>query len=112
MYGMPLNDTKLLDKTVNTIVRMKSTDPVFEKEFDAGYTSTKGEANLWYGELTIDCNGDNEAKDSFLRLDGWSKGVAFVNGFNLGRYWPIMGPQVTCRPYVVTKLKSSNNRTM
>lgn len=23
------------------------------------------------------------------------KGVAFWNGFNLGRYWPVMGPQVT-----------------
>ena len=33
--------------------------------------------------------------DTFLKLDGWSKGVAFINGFNLGRYWPIMGPQVT-----------------
>ncbi|GIY73344.1 beta-galactosidase [Caerostris extrusa] len=33
--------------------------------------------------------------DSFLRLDGWHKGVAFLNNFNLGRYWPIMGPQVT-----------------
>ncbi|KAL3191801.1 hypothetical protein MRX96_059535 [Rhipicephalus microplus] len=26
---------------------------------------------------------------------GWGKGVAFVNGFNLGRYWPSIGPQVT-----------------
>lgn len=35
--------------------------------------------------------------DTFLRLDanGWSKGVAFVNGHNLGRYWPVKGPQVT-----------------
>jgi hypothetical protein len=33
--------------------------------------------------------------DSFLRLDGWGKGVAILNGFNLGRYWPLVGPQVT-----------------
>lgn len=33
--------------------------------------------------------------DSFLRLDGWSKGVAFLNGHNLGRYWPVAGPQIT-----------------
>jgi hypothetical protein len=33
--------------------------------------------------------------DTFLRLDGWKKGLAFLNGFNLGRYWPIAGPQVT-----------------
>ncbi|XP_014662110.1 PREDICTED: beta-galactosidase-like isoform X2 [Priapulus caudatus] len=34
-------------------------------------------------------------QDSYLRLNGWYKGVAFVNGFNVGRYWPVMGPQVT-----------------
>ncbi|KAI1304945.1 Beta-galactosidase [Halotydeus destructor] len=33
--------------------------------------------------------------DTFLRLDGWCKGVAYVNGINLGRYWPDEGPQVT-----------------
>ncbi len=30
--------------------------------------------------------------DTFLRLMGWTKGVVYVNGFNLGRYWNI-GPQ-------------------
>jgi beta-galactosidase len=33
-------------------------------------------------------------KDTFLALPGWTKGVAWVNGFNLGRYWKI-GPQKT-----------------
>ena len=32
--------------------------------------------------------------DSFLRLDGWHKGLAFLNGFNLGHYWKV-GPQIT-----------------
>ncbi|XP_023235780.1 beta-galactosidase-like isoform X2 [Centruroides sculpturatus] len=36
-----------------------------------------------------------EPLDSFLNLRNWTKGVAFLNGFNLGRYWPAMGPQVT-----------------
>ncbi|MFD2331680.1 glycoside hydrolase family 35 protein [Cohnella sp. GCM10020058] len=35
-----------------------------------------------------------EPADTFLELKGWSKGVAYVNGFNLGRYWHI-GPQQT-----------------
>ena len=33
------------------------------------------------------------------------KGLAFVNGHNLGRYWPGMGPQVTLyvpRPFLVS----------
>jgi beta-galactosidase len=32
--------------------------------------------------------------DTFLALPGWTKGVAWVNGFNLGRYWKT-GPQKT-----------------
>lgn len=27
--------------------------------------------------------------DTFMSLRGWTKGVAFVNGFNLGRFWPV-----------------------
>ncbi|XP_033639691.1 beta-galactosidase-like [Asterias rubens] len=34
-------------------------------------------------------------QDTFLRMTGWSKGQAFINGFNLGRYWPTEGPQIT-----------------
>ncbi|MBE5860528.1 MAG: beta-galactosidase [Butyrivibrio sp.] len=33
-----------------------------------------------------------EQKDTFLDFEGWGKGCAFINGFNLGRYWEI-GPQ-------------------
>ncbi|XP_061169879.1 beta-galactosidase-1-like protein 2 [Saccostrea echinata] len=33
-------------------------------------------------------------KDTFLSMDGWSKGVVFINHFNLGRYWS-QGPQRT-----------------
>jgi len=33
-----------------------------------------------------------ELGDTFLDFSGWGKGVAFVNGFNIGRFWEI-GPQ-------------------
>jgi beta-galactosidase len=36
----------------------------------------------------------DECQDTFLSLPGWSKGVVFINGFNLGRYWEI-GPAKT-----------------
>ncbi|NLM26237.1 MAG: beta-galactosidase [Firmicutes bacterium] len=41
------------------------------------------------GTFTIEKIGD-----TFLSLPGWGKGVCFINGFNLGRYWEI-GPQKT-----------------
>lgn len=31
--------------------------------------------------------------DTFLDMRGWSKGLVFVNGHNLGRYWTELGPQ-------------------
>ncbi|XP_017787650.1 PREDICTED: beta-galactosidase-like [Habropoda laboriosa] len=46
--------------------------------------------------------------DTYLNTIGWGKGVAFVNGFNLGRYWPLAGPQMTL--YVpASVLKSGEN---
>ncbi|TDQ40840.1 glycoside hydrolase family 35 protein [Aureibacillus halotolerans] len=41
------------------------------------------------GTLTVE-----EPADTFVQLEGWTKGNVFVNGFNLGRYWSI-GPQKT-----------------
>ena len=35
-----------------------------------------------------------ETGDGFLDLSGWGKGIVFINGHNLGRYWHI-GPQQT-----------------
>ncbi|XP_053186993.1 beta-galactosidase-1-like protein 2 [Scomber japonicus] len=32
--------------------------------------------------------------DTFVKLPGWGKGVVFINGLNLGRFWSI-GPQQT-----------------
>ena len=34
----------------------------------------------------------NEIGDTFLDFTGWGKGCAFINGFNIGRYWE-RGPQ-------------------
>ncbi|KAM9453153.1 beta-galactosidase-1-like protein 2 isoform 1-T1 [Salvelinus alpinus] len=51
---------------------------------------------------------DGHPRDTFIRLPGWSKGVVFINGQNLGRHWSI-GPQKTLYlpgPW----LKSGNNQ--
>ena len=44
---------------------------------------------LYTGSFDIGSIGD-----TFLELQGWTKGVVWVNGVNLGRYW-IVGPQQT-----------------
>lgn len=35
------------------------------------------------------------AWDTYLKLTGWTKGQVWINGVNLGRYWPTLGPQQT-----------------
>ena len=55
---------------------------------------SKARPNLEYpsffrGELEVDVPAD-----TFLSLPGWIKGVVWINGFNLGRYWN-RGPQKT-----------------
>ena len=44
---------------------------------------------FYSGTFDVDSVGD-----TFLELPGWTKGVVWVNGENLGRYW-IVGPQQT-----------------
>ncbi|OQV15761.1 Beta-galactosidase-1-like protein 2 [Hypsibius exemplaris] len=38
---------------------------------------------------------DDQPRDTYLDLTGWGRGVVFINGFNIGRYWPDAGPQQT-----------------
>ncbi|MBS1601885.1 MAG: beta-galactosidase, partial [Bacteroidetes bacterium] len=48
-----------------------------------------------------------EAGDAYLDMSKWGKGVVWVNGYNLGRYWNV-GPQQTI--YVPGEwLKPGNN---
>ncbi|XP_062972856.1 beta-galactosidase-1-like protein [Elgaria multicarinata webbii] len=35
------------------------------------------------------------SEDTYVKLPGWSKGQLWINGFNLGRFWPVRGPQQT-----------------
>ncbi|MCP9262412.1 Beta-galactosidase [Dirofilaria immitis] len=39
----------------------------------------------------------------FLNPTNWGKGQVFINGHNIGRYWPSIGPQITLyipKPYL------------
>lgn len=52
------------------------------------------------------CFAAQPGTDAFLSLDGWNKGVVWINGFNLGRYWKV-GPQGTL--YVPGELLKEQN---
>uniref|UniRef100_A0A1B0DPL1 Uncharacterized protein n=1 Tax=Phlebotomus papatasi TaxID=29031 RepID=A0A1B0DPL1_PHLPP len=80
--------------------------PLENNEEIEGYTA---EANRYFRENTARCSLRNgpiffrgafdlepdQLMDTYLDPSGWGKGVAFVNNYNLGRYWPAVGPQIT-----------------
>ncbi|CAH1056358.1 glycoside hydrolase family 35 protein [Paenibacillus pseudetheri] len=71
IHTLPLDDLlKLQFKPIAAAEHMTETGPVFYR-----------------GTFRVD-----DIADTFLELESWTKGVAFVNGFNLGRYWEA-GPQ-------------------
>ena len=51
----------------------------------------------------------DEPHDTYLSLPGWGKGVAFINGFTLGRFWEI-GPQKTL--YIPAPLLKTGENTI
>jgi len=95
-HSLPFNETKTLDQF--TSANFKASNP------------TKGTMSLFSGTFAIDGNETGVA-DTFLHLPGWSKGIVFINGINLGRYWPVMGPQVTLYvPKYYLKARPLKNR--
>ena len=71
-----------------------STRPRDNNKNDLTESDNSFAPSFFHGEIPLTAPG-NFAFDTFLQLPGWSKGQAFVNGFNLGRYWPVVGPQKT-----------------
>ncbi len=54
-----------------------------------GNAYTKNHPVIYEGSFTLEKMGD-----TFLDMAKWGKGIVFVNGHNLGRYWNV-GPQQT-----------------
>ena len=52
------------------------------------YSSGERYPKYLKGTFTID-----QCYDTFVDLEGFTKGNVYINGFNLGRYWQTMGPQ-------------------
>ena len=87
IYGMPLSD-------ISDIVAASPSYEIDRGNMGISHAKTRGGVSFWRGILKTPCQ-DALGKDTFLSLPGWWKGFAFINGFNLGRYWPGFGPQQT-----------------
>ncbi|CAB1328148.1 unnamed protein product [Coregonus sp. 'balchen'] len=52
-------------------------------------------------------------QDTYIQFPDWRKGQVWINGFNLGRYWPARGPQITLYvPASILSTAAPNNVTV
>ena len=82
-YGCGINLTKAsIDQLASSVISENKGAILPEKA-----ASTPG---VFVGQFVA-----SALQDTFFDSRGWGKGQLFVNGYNLGRYWPTAGPQVT-----------------
>lgn len=98
--GVKINDHRQFGYEIYSL-------PLDEKQiekldFDSGYEETR--PAFYRFEFDAD-----DLCDTFLETDGFGKGCAFINGFNLGRFWEI-GPQK--RLYIPAPLLKKGKNTL
>ncbi|XP_029678912.1 beta-galactosidase [Formica exsecta] len=94
--GTPLTNWTMTGYAISDVSSLRD---VITIDIDSG--SLNNGPVFLRGRFTI----TGQPLDTFLDTTGWGKGVAFVNGHNLGRYWPLVGPQITLyvpAPYLRT----------
>jgi Beta-galactosidase len=96
-YGPQMKDPKGITEGVrfgqqflfNWTVRPLPLDDLSKLRFSALSSQPGNLPSFYRGEFEVE-----KKADTFLSMKGWTKGVAYINGFNLGRYWAI-SPQET-----------------
>lgn len=94
-YGPLLKDSKGITEGVrldrqflfNWEIYTIPLDNLSSLEFKENIKDVENHPRFFKGTFNV-----SEIGDTFLDFTGWEKGVVYVNGFNLGRYWS-EGPQ-------------------
>lgn len=89
--GVRIDNQFLYDWTICPLPLASLTGNDIAAASDKGTDAVDGDEQpaFYQGSFKVDT-----VADTFLRLDGWTKGNVYVNGFNLGRYWEA-GPTKT-----------------
>ncbi|XP_064103731.1 beta-galactosidase-like [Macrobrachium nipponense] len=90
MVPLPLTNISRLSATLSKMERIHQYENTPESQLRG---TPMGGMSFYKGIIEIPESLDHP-QDTFLKLDGWGKGIAWVNDFCLGRYWPEVGPQV------------------
>lgn len=99
-YGKTIIDRKGITEKVEMISASNTTNltnweifnfPVdYDFQKNLKFKSQKANGPAWY-KATFDLKATG---DTYIDMSSWGKGMVWVNGYNLGRYWKI-GPQQT-----------------
>lgn len=79
MYRLPMSEAPDLQTLKRNVYTIGSTQANKLKDCPA----------IYEGTFTLDQTGD-----TFIDMEAWGKGIIFINGINIGRYWQV-GPQQT-----------------
>ncbi|XP_012685169.2 beta-galactosidase [Clupea harengus] len=127
-YGKEINDFKGLVSNLTLASQELRDWEVFSLSIDEAIT----EGLLWEGNPSLPFRSSilsppafytgsfiipdgipDLPQDTYILFPGWKKGQVWINGFNLGRYWPDRGPQVTLFvPANILSTSASNNVTV
>lgn len=88
MTGYPLDDYNKIEDLVESMKRKYGSNP----RIGSLKSYIRSGPTLFHGEFMLTAD---QIADTYFDPSAWGKGVLFINGFNLGRYWPLVGPQIT-----------------
>lgn len=87
MTGYPMDDYKKIEELTTSVRKKHGT-----QKLASAKSHLKSGPTLFYAEFILQAD---DVADTYMDPTGWGKGVVYINGFNLGRYWPLVGPQIT-----------------
>ncbi|XP_020581189.1 beta-galactosidase 8 [Phalaenopsis equestris] len=94
LYPISLDRLSLSNETLVRLLTESETAKIsIQNSLHFHSRSVSQQPGFYEALYFIDPN--DQIKDTFISFQGWNKGVAFVNSFNIGRFWPSLGPQCT-----------------
>ncbi|XP_028550449.1 beta-galactosidase 8 [Dendrobium catenatum] len=93
LYPISLDKLSLSNETLVRKLAESQTAKISIQTSIKFHSGSITQPGFYEARYFIDPN--DQIKDTFISFKGWSKGIAFVNSFNIGRFWPSLGPQCT-----------------
>ncbi|KAL4582903.1 hypothetical protein LXL04_007464 [Taraxacum kok-saghyz] len=121
LHGKPLLKWKILPIPLSNLNKPQKLNPIFVNPYSTFIKAStrktlKSSLGVDLKEPTFyKCSFVlDKVTDTYLSFNGWGKGVAFVNDFSIGRFWPLkiisFGPQ--CHLYVPAPILRRGNNVL